>query len=444
MTAMGQSTDTGGPEGLHVAVIGAGVAGITAAYLLGQRHRVTLFEKQARLGGHTNTIVIEHGPDAGAAVDTGFIVLNNRTYPGLHRMLSEWGVGVRSSDMSFSYYSEPTGFHYAGTSPNGLFAQRKNLLRPGFWRFLAEIPRFGMNGLQDLRRGAAAGLPLDEYLERRGYSERLRDDYILPMGAAIWSTPPARMREYPAQVFLRFFANHGLLTIIRAPQWQSVVGGSHSYIEAFRRMFSGDVVTRASITGVRRTDGGIVLHHRDRGDTSFDHVVMATHADEALALLVDASREERDLLGVWRYQLNRTVLHTDTRLLPPNRRAWASWNYRRETSRGEDQPISVTYHMNRLQGLKTSAEYCVTLNTSHAIDPALAIATFDYMHPTYTFESIASQTRLKALNGTGRTWFCGSYFGHGFHEDAVQSALSVVKQFDKMEPSGTPTGQRTQ
>jgi predicted NAD/FAD-binding protein len=240
------------------------------------------------------------------------------------------------------------------------------------------------------------------------------------------------MREYPAEVFLRFFKNHGLLTIIRAPQWQSVVGGSHNYIKAFRRMFSGNIITSASISGVRRTASSIVVHHTDREDMTFDHVVIATHADEALGLLTDASRDERKLLGAWRYQLNKTLLHTDTGLLPPNRRAWASWNYRRETGRGEDQPISVTYHMNRLQGLKTTADYCVTLNTSRTIDPSRVIATFDYTHPMYTFESIATQTGLTALNGKGRTWFCGSYFGHGFHEDAVQSAMAVVRRLGEM------------
>jgi len=262
---------------------------------------------------------------------------------------------------------------------------------------------------------------------------------VLPMGAAIWSTPPARMREYPAEVFLRFFANHGLLTIIRAPKWQSVVGGSHTYIKAFRSMFNGDIVTRASIRGIRRTDSHIVVHHTDRDDEVFDHAVIATHADEALKLLMDPSRDEQDLLGVWRYQLNKTVLHTDTRLLPPNRRAWASWNYRREKSRSDDKPISVTYHMNRLQGLDTNEQYCVTLNTSHAIDRSRAIATFDYTHPTYTFDSIASQPKLKALNGIGQTWFCGSYFGHGFHEDAVQSAMSVARQLGELTPFKTRT-----
>lgn len=415
---------------LRIAVIGAGVAGITAAYLLGKRYRVTLYEKNRRIGGHTNTVVIDAGPDAGTPVDTGFIVCNDRTYPGLHKLFEEWGVSVQKSNMSFSYYSETSGLQYAGTGPNGLFAQRSNLARPAFWRFLADIPRFGANGLRDLASGAADGLTLDQYLGKRGYSSRLIHDYIIPMGAAIWSSPPATMRAYPAEAFLRFFKNHGLLKIRDMPQWQSVRGGSHSYLKAFRRAFTGRIVTNADITAVQRTPDSAIIRRHDREDERFDYAIIATHADEALALLAEPGERERSLLGMWRYQNNRTVLHTDTNLLPPNRRAWASWNYRRERGQGESHPLSVTYHMNRLQRLNTSLQYCVTLNTSHTIDPARIIASFDYTHPLYTFESIESREKLKELNKTGRIRFCGSYFGNGFHEDAVQSAMAVVRPFD--------------
>jgi predicted NAD/FAD-binding protein len=422
--------DSGGPGGLRIGIVGAGVAGITTATLLDRRHRVCLLEKNARLGGHTNTVVVEDGPDAGTAVDTGFIVLNDKTYPGLHYMLRRWGVRVRDSDMSFSFFSEENGSQYAGPHTGGLFARRRNLFHPGFWRFLAEIPRFRLKARRDLESGYASGLTLEEYFRRRGYSTRLREEYVVPMGAAIWSTPPVQMLDYPAEVFLRFFKNHGLLNVGRELQWQTVVGGSHSYIRVFERTFNGEIISAAPVTTVRRSNDRVLVHTSDGNAREFDHVVLATHADEALGLLADPTPEESRLLGAWRYQLNRTVLHTDTSLLPPNRRAWASWNYRRESGPGDEKSVSITYHMNRLQGLKTEAQYCVTLNTSRTIDPASVIARFDYTHPLYDFESIATQSPLEALNGNNRTWYCGSYMGYGFHEDAVQSAMAVVDRLD--------------
>lgn len=410
----------------HVCVIGAGIAGVSAAHTLQQRYRVTLLERERRIGGHTNTVTIPEGPDAGTPVDTGFIVLNNRTYPGLHRLFQEWGVRVRNSDMSFSFHDVDTGFHYAGTNAAGLFAQRRNIMRPRFWNFLREIVAFGRTGLDDLKTRAAEPLTLGEYFKARGFSNELRDHYVLPMGAAIWSTPPGQMLDYPAEVFLRFFNNHGLLALTDQPQWQTVIGGSNAYLRAFERQFSGDIRIGVDIAGVSRTGDGVDVIMRDGVVERFDEVVIATHADQALALLTDPSDTERELLGAWEYQNNHVLLHTDERVMPP-RAAWASWNYRRESARGGEAPISATYHMNRLQGLDTKRNYCVTLNTSEPIDPSHVIAEFNYTHPIFTFESIASRARLSAINGERHTWFCGSYFGYGFHEDAVQSGLAVAR-----------------
>lgn len=417
---------TGKPLG--IAVVGGGVAGITAAHLLSQRHRVTLYERNDYLGGHTNTIVIPDGPDAGTPVDTGFIVLNDRTYPLLHRLLARLGVAVRYADMSFGYHCRRTGLAYSGKSVDSLFAQRRNLLRPSFWRMLAEIRRFGAEAARDLAAGGFDGRSLGRYLESGRYGREFVAHYILPMGAAIWSTPGAELLEFPAQTFARFFANHGLLSLRERPRWQTVVGGSHAYVKAFRAAFRGEPRVGAPVASVRRTEQGAVVRLADGSRRSFDRVFLAAHADESLALLEDPSPEERRLLGAWRYARNETVLHTDASILPPLRRAWASWNCLREPGAhgggGRGDRLAVTYDMNNLQGLRTQEQYCVTLNRE--IDKSRIIRRFVYTHPMYTFDSVRSQEGLPSLNGKRFTYFCGSYFGYGFHEDAVRSAVSAA------------------
>lgn len=416
---------------MKAAVIGSGVAGVVSAWELSKAGwDVTLYEKEGRVGGHTHTIVVEDGPDAGTPVDTGFIVCNDKTYPNFHRFLAELGVPWRWSDMSFGYHDENTGLQYAGTTLDGLFAQRENLVSPGFWRLLGRIALFNAPALADLESGALSGLTLGEYLGKRGFGKDFTDHYILPIGAAIWSTGLAGMLEFPAETFVRFFKNHGLLTFTDRARWQTVVGGSHSYLAAFRARFGGRIVLSAGVEALRRLPSGVVeVRARGVEAATFDRAVVATHADEALALLADPSPAERELLGAWSYSRNRTVLHNDASLLPGNRRAWASWNYRRIMGEDGAGPASLTYDMNRLQGLRASRPWLVTLNPRREPARGSVVRELDYAHPVYTFRSLATQGRLPSLNGVRSTWFCGSYFGYGFHEDAVRSALAVARDF---------------
>ena len=414
--------------GQKVAVIGGGVAGIVAAYLLQEKHQVTLFEKNRYLGGHTNTIEIEDGPDAGLAVDTGFIVLNDKTYPLFHRFLERLDIATRKTEMSFGFQCLQSGLVYAGTNLSGLFALRRNLVSLAFFRFLMEIGRFGSQARADLRRGGVPQVTLGEYLQQGRYSRAMIEDYLLPMAAAIWSTPALQVTDFPAHAFLNFFSNHGLLSLQDRPEWQTVAGGSHAYVKAFRRDFTGEIRLSAGIRQVVRNQDGVQVQLADGETRRFDQVVIAGHADQALALLGDPSEEEQRLLGAWTYQRNHTVLHTDASLLPARKAAWAAWNFTRESA-GEERPVFVTYYMNRLQGLQAAKDYCVTLNRHEAFRPETVIAEFDYHHPQYDFAALASQAQLPELNGRRRTWFCGSYFGYGFHEDAVRSAVAVGTDF---------------
>jgi predicted NAD/FAD-binding protein len=406
-----------------IAVIGSGVAGIVSAYLLQRKYDVTLFEKNNYAGGHTNTVVIEEGPDAGTPVDTGFIVLNDRTYPLFTEFLSQLSVPVRDSDMSFGFYDERKGLQYSGNGIGGLFAQPSNALKPSFLRMIWDIRRFGREGAADLEKGGVAPV-LGRYLESKRFSKAMIEDYLLPMGSAIWSTPPGEIWDFPAETFLKFFQNHGLLDLSDRPQWQTVAGGSQSYVRAFLKSFQGRVQLNAELKNVIRGEGEVVIQTRD-SRFSFDHAVIASHADEALRMLDNPTPEEKRLLGCWSYQKNHTVLHTDISVLPPNRRAWASWNYTREKETGPAGKTSLTYHMNRLQGWEARNQYCVTLNRSESIPLKSVLREFHYTHPSYTLASVKSQAELPSLNGPGNIYFCGSYFGYGFHEDAVKSAVAV-------------------
>ncbi|HNR37626.1 MAG TPA: FAD-dependent oxidoreductase [Acidobacteriota bacterium] len=414
---------------LDIAVVGCGVAGLAAAHVLQRRHRVTVFEKNDHLGGHTHTVVIPDGPDAGTPVDTGFIVFNTRTYPNFIRLLDDLGVAARASEMSFSFTCRATGLVYAGTDLNGLFAQRRNLLRPAFLGMLRDIGRFGRRAGDDLAAGRLAGRTLGDYLADLGLGRAFRDDYLLPMGAAIWSTPTRDMLAFPAESFIRFFGNHGLLTLRDRPQWQTVAGGSHSYVKAFAAAFRGELRPGTAVAGVRRDADGVTVHLADGASRRFHHAVIATHADEALALLEDPTPDETRLLGAWRYNRNHTVLHTDAAALPPLRRAWAAWNYARAAGADGESRLSVTYHMNRLQGLAAAREYCVSLNRPQPPAPGCTVAEMLYTHPMYTTEALASQAELPALSGPHHTHFCGSYHRWGFHEDAVASGLAVCRRF---------------
>lgn len=414
---------------LKIAVIGGGVAGIVAAYLLDREHEVTLIEAADYVGGHTHTITLPTGPDVGTPIDTGFVVLNDRTYPFFQKFLQQLNVAIRPSTMSFSFYCRQTGFCYASRVPNGLFAQRQNLFRPTFWQMIGDIVRFNKETVTELHQGQLNGQTLGDYVRSKGYSQIYIDQHLVPAAAAIWSSPPDSILNFPVKPFIKFYEHHGLLSLTRRPQWYTVVGGSQAYVHAFLEQFQGQVWLNSPVECVRRLADGVHVHLKDGRTRNFDKVIIATHANQALRLLDDPSPQEKRLLGAWTYHKNHTLLHTDTKVLSPNQRVWSSWNYVRGEEQKGHTPISVTYHMNHLQGLTTQQQYLVSLNDTQAIADKDVIAEMTYTHPCYTFESLASQSELPTLNGQRHTWFCGSYFGYGFHEDAVRSGVAVGEQF---------------
>lgn len=415
-------------DSLRIVVVGAGVAGITAAWHLAKRHDVTLVERNNYIGGHTNTINVREG-DRTVPVDTGFIVCNARTYPTFYKLMAEWGVTLRDSDMSFGYFDEISKLGWIGPSLREFCRQYQNFLRPAFVRMLLEQRRFNRQALADLERQDLTSRSLADYLREVGASPYFLKHYVLPMAAAVWSSPDAAMLEFPASTFLRFSHNHGLLDPSRALQWQTVVGGSQSYVRAFRERFRGEIIYGSPVRSVKRDADGVTVHFGDGESRTFDRVVMAAHADESLALLADASDEERHLLSAWTYHRNPTVLHTDANLLPANRQLWASWNYYRRPTQDPAAPVPITYYMNRLQGLQCERDYFVSLNANGLIDPAKILYSTNYTHPAYTARSIDAQRELRRLNGARNTYFCGSYMGYGFHEDAVASATAVASKF---------------
>jgi predicted NAD/FAD-binding protein len=404
-----------------VAVIGGGVAGIVAAHQLQKTHEVALFEHNNYLGGHTNTITVKHGPDAGLEVDTGFIVFNEATYPLFIRFLDDLQVKSRETEMSFGFHCHQSGLVYAGNTLNGLFAQRANLFSPRFYGFLLEIGRFCRQAALDLATDDDLGT-LEDYVIRHRFTPFMIENYLKPMAAAIWSTPTERVARFPALSFLAFFRNHGLLSLRNRPKWRTVSGGSHSYVKAFGERFTGTIHLNCAIQGLRRLDEGVDIRFTDGTTRRFDRVVVATHADQALALLDDPSGDEQRLLGAWTYETNHTVLHTDTSVLPPLPRAWSSWNFQRGAVPGAEQRVYVSYWMNLLQGFNAKNQYVVTLNRPDPYPEHAVLQEIVYHHPTYTTASMATQPLLPTLNGARRTWFCGSYFGYGFHEDAVRSS----------------------
>ncbi len=418
---------------LSIAVVGGGVAGITAAYLLGKRHHVTLIERSDYVGGHTNTITVEDAPGKSIAVDTGFIVCNPKNYPLFYRLLAEWGVALRDSDMSFGYMCEQSKLGYMGPSPRQFLRKPGNLLRPSFLGMIAEQRRFYRRATRDLQIGVIGNQPLGQYLESIQASPYFIRHFLIPLSASVWSSPDADMMDFPAQTFLRFFSNHCLLQLGGLPTWQTVVGGSQTYVRAFTSRFTGKILTSTPVRAIRRPTQdaahqhvGVQLH--DGQTLGFDRVVLATHADISLRLLADASDTERELLSAWAYHRNATVLHTDTSLMPRDRRVWASWNYYRPADTAPDDPVPITYYMNRLQGLESDRHYFVTLNAHRPIDPKAILYEVEYTHPAYKPRSVEAQRRIRERNGQDKTYFCGSYMGYGFHEDAVASAVGVARQ----------------
>ncbi|MGA0334538.1 MAG: NAD(P)/FAD-dependent oxidoreductase [Kiritimatiellia bacterium] len=408
-----------------IAVVGAGVAGLTAAWKLQHDAEVSVYEKNAYIGGHTRTLILPEGPDAGTPVDTGFIVMNHRNYPHFTDLLKEWQVYLEDSDMSFSYHEQEGGYAYAGTSLTGVFPSLKHLFDSRHWKLLRELRRFGEVGAQALDDHSAAKMTLGEFLSRHGFSDIFRDRYLYAMGAAIWSSPPESLGNFPAEPYLNFFANHGLLSLKNRPQWRVVSGGSHSYVKKALSRLKADIHTGDSPEKIFRHPEGVDLCFSDGRKVRVDHVVIGAHADEALRLLGDPDPEEKTFLGAWTYQANEVVLHRWEGVMPGPRSCWASWNFSREEGYHASDPVSVSYWMNRLQNLKTERNYFVTLNRKGTIPEREVINRTVLHHPQYDQKALATQPYLHERNGTRRTWLVGSYFGYGFHEDAVRSAVET-------------------
>ena len=411
---------------MKIAIIGSGIAGLTSAYLLDRRHEITLFEASDWIGGHTHTVDVRlDGRDY--AIDTGFIVFNDWTYPNFIRLLEQLGVASRPTEMSFSVHDPDSGCEYNGNNLNSLFAQRRNLLSPSFLGMLRDILRFNREALNDLtEERIAAATTLGDYLERGRYGRRFIDHYIVPMGAAIWSMSLEDMLNFPLQFFVRFFKNHGLLSVNDRPQWRVIEGGSSAYVAPLTASFRERIRLNCPVWLVERDEDGVTLLS-PAGRERFDKVVFACHSDQALALLAAPSPAERQILGALRYADNDVVLHTDTRLLPKRPLAWASWNYR--LGGPARQPAAVTYNMNILQGIEAPRTFCVSLNQTAAIDPAKILGRYNYAHPQYSLAGIAAQARWRELYGQQHTFYCGAYWANGFHEDGVVSALRVADAF---------------
>jgi predicted NAD/FAD-binding protein len=404
---------------LNIAVIGSGISGLSASWLLSQRHRVTLLEGDDRLGGHSHTVDV-----SGHAVDTGFIVFNHSTYPNLTALLDHVGVDSRPSDMTFAVSLGDGRLEYSGTGLFGLFAQARNLASPRFWGMLRDLVRFYREAPRSIV--GLSGMTLDQYLDAAGLGEAFRNDHLYPMAAAIWSTPSGEIGSYPAASFVRFCESHGLLKLRNRPIWRTVVGGSRAYVHALAGRIQ-EVVRNYPVRKILRTAQGVELVGPDGHRRHFDHVVLATHADTALALLEDPSDEERRLLGSFHYTLNHAVLHSDRRLMPRRRRIWSSWNYLTREG-GDERRLAVTYWMNRLQGFESEQPLFVTLNPHLDIAAGAVVRRMSYTHPRFDTQAIDIQQELWSLQGIRRTWFCGAYFGAGFHEDGLQAGLAVAEE----------------
>lgn len=407
----------------RIAVVGSGISGLAAAYFLSRRHEVHLFEKDGRLGGHTHTVMAEssQGP---VALDTGFLVHNDRTYPRLVRLFRELGVDTFASDMSFAVACSESGLEYSSRGPRGFFAQPFNLVSPTHLGLLSEIVRFNREAPKLLDRPDAASMTLGDFLDARRFSESFVHRYLLPMASAIWSASLASIRAFPALTMVRFLDNHGLLALTGQPQWKVVKGGSHSYIPKLTAPLGDRVHTGVTITGITRDEQGATLHFADRPDMRVDEVVLACHGPQALALLDDATDVEREVMGAFRTTRNDAWLHTDESVLPSRHAARASWNYRLLEA---DAPPMVTYDLNRLQGLTTREQFCVTLNPAGGIDESTVIRKLVYQHPLYDHAAIEAQRRWHEVSGVRRTHFCGAYWFYGFHEDGLHSAVRVAE-----------------
>jgi predicted NAD/FAD-binding protein len=409
----------------RIAVVGGGVSGLVAAYLLGREHEVDLFEAGEAVGGHTDTHRIELDGET-HDVDTGFIVFNEPNYPLFTRLLEQLGVPSRETTMSFSVRCDRSRLEYNGTSLNRLFAQRRNLLRPRFHRMVADILRFHREAKAVLTHGGD-DTSVDDFVEAGGYGKAFAEHYLVPMGSALWSCPPQTFRRFPMRFVVEFFDNHAMLQAGGRPTWRTVTGGSRRYVDALVAASQARVFVNTAVQRITRDDDGVTLHLPSGPARRFDHLILACHSDQALRLLEQPTATERSVLGAFPYQANDVILHTDDTLLPRRRRAWASWNY--HLPRDTPDAATVTYNMNILQGLRSRRTFCVTLNETESIDPALVLRRRRYHHPVYTAERTRAQTRHAELIGANRTSYCGAYWGYGFHEDGVRSAVDVCRHF---------------
>lgn len=410
----------GGRE--RVAVVGTGIAGMTAAYLLHERYELTVFEENDYIGGHTHTVDVTQDEQR-YAVDTGFIVYNEKTYRNFSRLLAHLGVATQPTSMSFSVRDEHSGTEYASADLNAVFAQRGNLLRPRFLRMIAEIIRFNSEARRFLDSGDET-TTLTKLLQELGFSPAFEQWYLTPMLAAIWSADPAKVGAFPARHFLRFFENHGLINLTERPQWRVISGGSREYTRLLCAPYNDRILLNCPVARIFRDDDAVTVATRDGDHHRFDRVILAGHSDTSLGLLAAPTALERAVLGAIPYQVNDVVLHTDCSLLPRNPRAWASWNYRLPAT--PSALPTVTYHMNHLQGIQSREPFLVTLNETERIHPGAILGRWTYSHPTYSRDAIAAQARHAELNRAGRVHFCGAYWGYGFHEDGVQSAIALA------------------
>ena len=411
---------------LKVAVVGTGISGLSAAWLLSQRHDVTVYEQAERIGGHSNTVVASVGADK-IPVDTGFIVFNRQAYPNLTAMFQHLGVPTQTSDMSLAVSLNDGDLEYSGTGLQGLLAQPGNVFRPRFWSMLRDLVKFYRQATRDADLLRDETVSLGDYLREGGYGAAFRDDHLLPMASAIWSAPPSEILAFPVATFIRFHRNHGLLQLTQRPAWETVVGGSINYVRRLIQPLADRVRLDTGVLAVQRTADGVIVTDSRGQSSRYDHVVMATHADQALSALSDPTPDETELLGAFRYSRNLAVLHSDPSFMPRRRAAWSSWNYigsRDETANG----TGVTYWMNRLQGIPDQSLLFLTLNPPRPPHAGTLYHSEVYHHPIFDAVAISAQRRLWSLQGRGNVWFCGAHFGAGFHEDGLQAGLAVAEQ----------------
>ena len=409
---------------LKIAIIGSGISGLTSAYILSKKHEVYLFEKNDYIGGHTHTHEIKENTN-NINVDSGFIVYNENTYPNFIKLLDILNIERQHTKMGFSVKSNSQDFEYAGNSINSIFSQRKNIFNPSFLKMVYDILKFNYQSKRDIKK-ISTNITLKQYLDSSSYSKEFIDKYIIPMGAAIWSTSPELMLQVPAVFFIRFFKNHGLLDITNRPQWWVIKNGSNQYVKEIIKPFKENIKLNTKISSIKRKNNGVEVSYNDDKEF-FDSVIIATHSDQALLLIDDLTDKENDILGKIKYQKNTALLHTDTSILPNRKIAWSSWNYL--INHDQEKIVTLTYNMNILQTLKSNKTYCVTINDSTNIDKSKILKEIKYSHPLFTIDSVDAQKRKDEICGKNDTYFCGAYWGYGFHEDGVNSALDVCKKF---------------